>query len=138
MKTNKYIIIIVFLVLALIASLFLVLRTTVFIEKAATGNTTPIVFENSYLFASPLQAKADGKELVRITVFLLDGRGLGVNGQTVKITTSPTVSINEIQPVSDDSGKTIFDLSCVSAGQFNVTAKVDGKELPQTVKIAFY
>lgn len=126
------------MLLSLIASLFLVLRTTVFVNKAATGNTSSVALENSYLFASPLQAKADGKEQVRITVYLLDGRGLGIPNLEVKLDTPKTVSVNKIQSLSDDSGKTVFDLSSVVANNFFVTATIGNRELPQKVKVVFY
>lgn len=132
-------IITLFLVLALISALFLIYRTTVFFGKATTVNTTPIALENSYLFASPLQAKADTQEMIRITVFLLDGRGLGVPNIPVTLQLSPSVKINNNNnSVTDDSGKAVFDLSSSTPGQYPVSAKVDNKELPQKVKLMFY
>jgi hypothetical protein len=59
---NKYLFIIGFLSIALIAALFLVVRTTTTYQRAAGSSSGSTVLENSYLFASPLQAKADGKE----------------------------------------------------------------------------
>ena len=138
MKPNKYIVIIIFLILSLIASLALVLRTTIWSSKAATGNTSTIALENSYLFASPLQAKADNKEKIRLTVFILDGRGLGVPNQVVDISTSSKVSILEIQKNTDDTGKAVFDLSSNAAGRFDVTVKTKSGTIPQQVKVVFY
>ena len=138
MKANKYIIIIVFLCLALIGSLFLVLRTTAFFGKAATVNISSVALENSYLFASPLQAKADGKEQIRITVYLLDGRGIGVPSQKVHLKLPSTITVNEVQPESDESGKTIFDLSSGTKTSINISAITNNQELPQKAKITFY
>lgn len=135
---NKYLAIIIFLSIALIASLSLVLKTTIFVNKAAVGNQASIALENSYLFVSPLQAKADNKEKMRITVFLLDGRGLGVPNQVVDISTSDKISLIEIQKNTDESGKAIFDLSSNTPGQFNLSAKTNGKTIPQQVKVVFY
>jgi len=135
---KKYLIVIVFLSLALIASLYLVSKNTVFIKKASTNNQSNIVLENSYLFASPLQVKADNKEQMRITIFILDGRGLGVPNQTVSLSTSSKISINEIQNITDESGKAVFDLSSNTAGQFNVSAKTKNGIIPQQVKVVFY
>lgn len=135
---KKYLFIIIFLSIALIASLYLVLKTTVFVKKASTGNQSTIVLENSYLFASPLQAKADNKEKMRITVFILDGRGLGVVNQDISLSTSSQISITEVQNITDESGKAVFDLSSNIPGQFNVSAKTKNGTIPQQVKVVFY
>ncbi|MDD4027165.1 MAG: Ig-like domain-containing protein [Candidatus Shapirobacteria bacterium] len=135
---KKYLIIIIFLSLALIASVFLVVRTTTLYKKAAVGNQTNVALENSYLFASPLQAKADNQEKIRLTVFILDGRGLGVPNQIVDISTSSKVSILEIQKITDDTGKAVFDLSSNAAGRFDVTVKTKSGTIPQQVKVVFY
>lgn len=135
---NKYLLIIIFLSIALAASLFLVLQTTVFVKKANVTNQSTIALENSYLFSSPLQAKADNKEKIRVTIFLLDGRGLGVPGQTVSLSTSSKINVTEIQNITDESGKAVFDLSSATAGQFNVSAKTQTGTIPQQVKVVFY
>ena len=135
---KKSIVLIFFLILVLIATLTLIFRITIFYGKATNVNQSPVALENSYLFASPLQAKADSSELIRITVFLLDGRGLGVPGQTVTIRLPQTITVNNPNPVTDDTGKITFDLSSPVASQINVQAQTNGKSLPQTVKIVFY
>ena len=137
MKSAKYLIIIGFLSIALIAALFLVVRTTTTYQRAASTSST-ITLENSYLFASPVQAKADGKEMVRLTVFLLDGRGLGVANQIVNLDLPSSVTIKNQQEISDNSGKTFFDVSSSIAQSINVTAKVGNSKLPQKVKVTFY
>jgi len=136
-KSAKYLIIIGFLSLALIASLFVVLRTTTTYQKAASSSSS-ITLENSYLFASPIQAKADGKEMIRLTVFLLDGRGLGVANQTVELDLPSSVTIENQQEISDTNGKAIFDVSSTTAQSINITAKVGSSKLPQKIKITFY
>lgn len=130
--------VIFFLILSLTASLFLVARTTNFFGKASTVNTSPITMENSYLFSSPLQAKADSQELIRITVFLLDSRGLGVPNQTVELLTPANITIKDVQAVSDESGKAVFDLSSAIPGQFTIGAQAASREIPQKVKIVFF
>lgn len=135
---KKYLFIIIFLSLALAASLYLVLKTNVFVKKASIGNQSAIVLENSYLFVSPLQVKADNKEKMRLTVFILDGRGLGVQNQTISLSTSSQISITAVQNITDDSGKAIFDLTSNIAGQFTVSAKTPSGTIPQQVKVVFY
>lgn len=118
--------------------MFLVLRTTVFFGKATSSNSSPIVLENSYLFASPIQAKADGKEKIRITAFLLDGQGLGISNLKVSLQLPQNVSVLAIQSVTDDTGKAVFDLSSSVAKQLDIAAQVNNKTIPQKVKIVFY
>ena len=137
MKSAKYLIIIGFLSIALIASLFVVVRTTTTYQRAASTSST-VTLENSYLFASPIQAKADGKEMVRLTIFLLDGRGLGVANQTVTLDLPSSVTVKNQQEISDSSGKTFFDISSTIAQSINVTAKVGTSKLPQKVRVVFY
>ncbi|MBI2465306.1 Ig-like domain-containing protein [Candidatus Shapirobacteria bacterium] len=131
------IIIIIFLLLTLLASLVLVFRTTIFLGRA-TGSSSSVAYGNSYLFSSPLQAKADGKEQIRVTVYLLDGRGLGVPNQTVGLSSSPKVTITSIQTTTDDTGKAVFDLSSSSPIKTIVSASNNQQIIPQTVKIVFY
>ena len=135
---KKTIVLIFFLILVLIATLFLISRLTIFYGKATTVNQSPVALENSYIFASPLQAKADGQEQIRITVFLLDGRGLGVPNQTVTLSVPQTINILNSNPATDDTGKITFDLSSPAATQINVQAQTGGKTLPQKVRIVFY
>lgn len=137
MKSNKYLFIIAFLSLALLASLFLVVRTTTIYNRAATSSST-VVLENSYLFASPLQAKGDSQENIRLTVFLLDGRGLGVANQTVKLDLPKTISITNQQEITDSTGKAIFDIVSPISQTINVSASTGQNKLPQKVKIVFY
>jgi len=134
---KRYWVIFIILIIALIASVSLALKTTIFGSKAATVSSS-VVLENSYLFASPIQAKADGQEKVRITVFLLDGRGLGVPNQTVILNTPSQVTVKESQNITDTSGKAIFDLSSSIIKTFNISAQVGNKVLPQQVKVVFY
>jgi hypothetical protein len=135
---NKSIVLIFFLILVLIATLTLIFRLTVFYGKATTVNQSPVVLENSYLFASPLQAKADGQEQIRITVFLLDGRGLGVAGQPVTLRLPSTVTVNNPNSTTDDTGKITFDLASPVPAQISVQAQTNGLLLPQKVRIVFY
>lgn len=137
MKSTKYLFIIGFLSLALIASLILVARTTITYQKAA-GNSSSIILENSYLFASPLQAKGDGQEMIRLTVFLLDGRGLGVSNQTVSLDLPSTIKIIRQQEITDQNGKAVFDISSPTSQTFFVTASTGNLKLPQKVKVTFY
>ena len=144
MKSTKYLFIIGFLSLSLIVTLILVSRTTIF-QGRASNSTSSYVLENSYLFASPLQAKSGDKntpveqlEQIRLTVFLLDGRGLGVSNQTVSLQLPQNITITSQQEITDNTGKAVFDLTSSVVQSFYVSALVNGSKLPQKVRIVFY
>ncbi len=135
---KKSLLIIIFLILALLASLALVFRTTIFLGQARTIPTSTTNLENSYLFASPIQAKADNKQLIRLTVFLLNSQGLGIPDLKVTLTLPQNLTIKNSQDITDDYGKAIFDLSSTTPGKYNISAETANHTLPQTVNLIFY
>lgn len=137
MSSNKTLILIVFLILSLIASIFLIFRTAIFMGKATSTNSSLVSIENSYLFASPLQAKADDQESIRVTIFLLDGRGLGVSNQLIDLIVPKNLTIQNQQPITDSAGKSTFDLSSSLPGKFEISAKTNNQTIPQKVTIVF-
>lgn len=128
--------IVAFLIFSLAAVIFLIFKTTGFSPRAS--GSSEIALENSYLFASPLQAKADGQEKIRITVFILDGKGLGISNQTISLNNSPYIKVENIQSVTDSYGKAIFDLSSTAPSQSKIQAKTEKSNIPQPVTITFY
>lgn len=136
MASIKKYTIVAFLIFSLVAVLFLIFKTTGFAPKANTSSG--VVLENSYLFASPLQAKADGQEKIRVTVFVLDGKGLGISNQSISLTNTPYIKVENIQSVTDSYGKAIFDLSSNTTGQPKIQAKIGNTTLPQPVTLTFY
>ncbi|MBP6867304.1 Ig-like domain-containing protein [Candidatus Shapirobacteria bacterium] len=137
MRIPTFLSIALLLSLGLFGSIFLVTKTTTISKRAHTSSST-VALENSYLFASPLQAKADGLEQIRLTVFLLDGRGLGVPNQSVKLNLPTSVRITKSQEITDQTGKAVFDLISPTPQTLNVSASVGTSTLPQKVKITFY
>ena len=77
-------------------------------------------------------------EKIRLTVFLLDSRGLGVSNQKVIIMAPTALQINEIQAVTDESGKAIFDSFSSTSNIFQVQATTNDQILPQKVTINFH
>ena len=136
--TRKSLFLLLFLILALLASLFLVFRPTIFLGRATTSSSSSSSLENSYLFASPIQAKADDHQLIRITVFLLDGQGLGLANQPVKLTVPSPLSQQPTQPFTDSYGKAVFDISSPTPGKYTISAQTNNQTLPQSVNIVFY
>jgi hypothetical protein len=127
--------IIVILILLLVISIAIVRnRVTILSQAYGTGN---VEIANSYIFASPIKAKAGTEERVRLTAFILDSRGKGVFGKTVIIGQSEQVKIIPIQPNTDDLGKAVFDVTSSVVGYYLIEASVDGKVIPQRVGVTF-
>lgn len=132
------IVIVLFLVIILLIILYFFKITTSVAPKAVgslTGNSVSL--DNSYVFASPVRAKVNG-DLIRITVFLLDTEGNGVFDKKVTLQNSQsTLDISEVQNLTDETGKAIFDVGASVAGTYLVESIVDNQILPQRVKIVF-
>jgi len=133
------IIILLILLFSLGAGVYFMGQRTVFWGRAFTPGTGigEVVLDNSYLFASPLSAQADGKEKIRITVFLLDSQGKGVAGKVVFLGQNEKLKIEAVQAVSDNLGRAIFDVSSVSPADYLIEASVDNQILSQRVKLNF-
>lgn len=112
-------------------------RTSFFSSANSGPSDNSVSSENSYVFASPLQAQAQNLEKVRITVFVLNGQGLGIPGLNVSIVSVAGISVTEVQPTTDAYGKAIFDISAVSPGDYIISAQVGSTVLPQSVTVSF-
>lgn len=99
---------------------------------------TAISKENSYVFASPVSAIADGVSIIRVTVFILNNQGLGVSGQKVRLQSSGAITIRETVPVTDEFGRATFDLTSSAPGDCRISADISGLALPQTVSVSFH
>lgn len=136
--STKSLISIIILLVGLTLGIILVSRTVIFSPKATSSNQNAINIQNSYLFASPLTAKADGNEKIRLTVFLLDNRGIGVPNKKIDLSLPANVHTIDTQSTTDDTGKAIFDAYSTTTGSFEISAQVGNVRLPQKVKITFY
>lgn len=125
-----------FLLLSSIYGVYLVGQTTRVKSRAYEASSRVVEVSNSYLFASPLKAKAGG-ERIRITVFILDGQGLGVSGKRVILGKHNRIQIEEVQGLTDEVGKSIFDIYSSAPGVYQIEAAVDGKVIPQRVLVTF-
>jgi hypothetical protein len=93
--------------------------------------------DNSYVFASPLRAKANGEQ-IRITVFILNDRGLGISGKTVSIGGGKLLQVVTVQTITDGQGRATFDVSASGApGVYIIQAATDGVTLRQKATISF-
>ncbi len=127
---------IMFLSLSAVYGVYLVSQTTRIKSKAYETSSRIVELSNSYLFASPLKAKAGG-ERIRITVFILDGRGLGISGKKVVLSRNDRIQIEEVQGITDDLGKAVFDVYSASPGVYQIEAAVEDKVIPQRVLVTF-
>lgn len=93
--------------------------------------------ENSYVFASPLTTRADGREKIRVTVFLLSDEGVGVPQRQIKLVAPTDLQAAAIQAETDSRGQAVFEVTSAVAGRFPISAQVEGKNFPQTVFINF-
>lgn len=116
-----FIAIIILLIFILVVLIYYI-RFRVSITPSASGpNLSRVVsVSNSYVFASPVRAKAGG-DLIRITVFLLDDVGLGVFGKEVILNKQDSsLNVANIQNVTDENGRAIFDISADTLGRFEI------------------
>lgn len=139
-RTILLLVALLILLLSLGGLVFFISQRTTFFGRAfspAPSGTGAVAIENSYLFASPLQAKADGQEKIRLTVFLLDSQGRGVAQEAVFLGQDERLTITSVQPVTDELGRAIFDISATRAGEYLMEARVSNQVLPQRVRIKF-
>ena len=119
-------------------SFFFGLYEVRFFKSRASVSQASFSVDNSYLFVSPLRAKANGQEKIRITVFVLNSQGLGVLGKEVFLSRDPSLSIDIVQGQTDNFGKAVFDVSSTKAGEYYLEVSVDGQRLPQKAHLSFY
>jgi len=135
MKANFIPALVVLLVLLLAFSLFANIRLIVSSRASSTGMEFSI--ENSYLFASPLEAAANGREKIRVTVFVVNREGRGVPNSQVLLRKSPELVLEQINSLTDSYGRAVFDLSTTKPGEYLVGATLSGKALGESLKLVF-
>lgn len=126
------------IVLMLFSGLFLFYEARFMSGRASVVNTS-FSAENSYVISVPSKAQADGKQKIRVTVFVLNGQGLGVLGKVVTLSSpgSADVVVGTTQPNTDAIGKAYFDISSTAVGEYYMEVKVDGLVLPQKAHLLF-
>ncbi len=87
---------------------------------------------------TPLRAKANGQEKIRITVFVLNNQGLGVLGRMVFVGMDQNLNVETIQGLTDDYGRAFFDVSASKAGEFFLEITVDDAKLREKAHLSFY
>jgi hypothetical protein len=131
------ILIVILLIVGLLASVVLVRIRTSVSSKAYSSSSGVVELANSYIFASPLKAVANGTDKIRVTVFVLDSQGKGVSGKSVVLSQQGPLIISPVQPSTDELGRAIFDVTSSSVGMFYLEANIEGKILSQRVGLTF-
>ncbi len=108
-----------------------------FFNSRASVTTSSFSPDNSYVFVTPLAARANGQEKIRLTVFILNNQGLGVLGKKVFVSPDSALSIETIQGLTDGYGKAYFDITSTKAGEFYLEIKADDTALNQKAHLTF-
>jgi len=137
MKKQITILLVILLVIILFSGFFWFYEARFFIGRADVTSASFSV-DNSYVFLTPIRAKAGDGEKIRVTVFVLNNQGLGVLGKSVIIGQDPNLAVEGVQLTTDGFGKAIFDVSANKAGDYFLEVKVDGQTLPQKAHLSFY
>lgn len=127
-----------FLFILILFSVFFWLYEAQFFIGRASVSQTSFSVDNSYLFTTPLRAKANGKEKIRITIFLLNNQGMGALGKKIVINQDANLLIDSIQSTTDQYGKAFFDVASNKSGEYFIEVSVDGESLSQKAHLSFY
>jgi len=109
-------------------------------ENANLGSGTAgvIDLEQCYLFARPMTARADGQERIRVSVFVLDGRGQGVPGKRVEISSGSELQIAASDGQTSMLGEAWFEVATTASGNYEIRASVDGERFLRKTTVRFY
>lgn len=124
------------MLLLLILSLAVNVRF-IFFSRASGALQKEFSIENSYLFISPLEAKANKLERIRLTVFVLTNEGKGLFGKAVELNKSAEIAVEQVQSQTDVYGRAQFDLLSEKAGAYSVEALVDGIKVGESINVIF-
>ena len=137
MKKNIFFLIL-FIAILIGFSAFFGLYNVQFFSSRASIKVTQFSLDNSYIFVTPLRARASGQEKIRLTVFLLNDQGLGVQGKNIVLGQNEALNIENIQALTDNYGKAYFDISSTKVGEYYLKVTVDNTALKQEAHLSFY
>lgn len=136
MKKTIIFIIVLLLIIVGFISAFGLYEVKFFSSRAGVSQASFSV-DNSYVFSTPLQARANGQEKIRLTVFILNNQGLGVLGKKIFISPDPSLNIETIQGLTDNYGKAYFDISSSKPAIYFLEIKADDVALNQKARLVF-
>jgi hypothetical protein len=106
-------------------------------RASGVGSSVAFSIDNSYIFLSPLQALANNKDRIRITVFLLNSQGRGVTGKQVALNYTQELTVESVQATTDSYGRAVFDAYTSQKGDYYVEAMVSGTKATEGVRLKF-
>lgn len=112
---------------------YVVPRVFVSLTKAAPVNKVSL--SNSRVLGETILARADGKDACVVNVFIMDASGKGIPGRQVAL--SGMDNITPLSAVTDNSGRARFSMVSTAENQYEISANVDGVQMPMTVKVTF-
>jgi hypothetical protein len=136
MKKTLIFLLLILLVLVIFSSFFWFYEVKYFVGRASISQAS-FSIDNSYLFVSPLRAKANNEEKIRVTVFVLNNQGLGVVGKKVETATDPNLKIDVVRGLTDEFGKAVFDITSSKAGEYYLSISVENSPLRQKAHLTF-
>jgi len=113
----------------------LVPRMLVTLSKAAPA--TKVSIQNSFVLGSKILCKADGLDKCIVNVFLADKDYHPVSGKTVSMTAGGVAGAFAESKITDQTGKSSFELTSKTDGQTEVLFSVDGVPMEKTVVVTF-
>lgn len=129
---------ILFFLILITFALFFFFYETQYFGSRASMTIVDISAENSYVFTNPLRAQSNGKDKIRVTIFVLNGQGLGVPSKKVIVGADPRLVVSNVQDTTDTTGKAIFEYSTTVPGEYYLDVGIDEIKLPQKAKLSFY
>lgn len=108
-------------------------RIMVTMTRAAPEKRIDI--QSSYIIGENLLAKANGKDMCKVNIFVLDKNGMGVPGKRVELTgASGARTLNEI---TDKNGKVTYEVVSTVEGQFKLGANIEGVPMGKGLTVTF-
>lgn len=108
-------------------------RVLVSLTQAAPAQDVSL--ESSIIIGEKVLAKADGEDKVKVNVFIMDKSGKGIKGKNVELTGS--MAGLPMNGLTEDDGKSGFELSSNNKGQFKLGANVEGIEMGKYITVTF-
>ncbi len=126
-------IVLVSLVVTLFMAVYAIPQVLITLTRAAPAGT--VSAGQSIILGNNLLAKADGKDPIKVSVFLRDKDGKAVGARNVILTGLPENGTDTKKTNSE--GLAEFTVTSTTAGQFTLSALADNLNLANTIVITF-
>lgn len=136
LKNSSFIMLIVILLFIFLTGYWLYQAT--YYSNQARATLSAISIDNSFTSTNPLKALANTKERIRLTIYVLNDQGLGASNSKTTLSADKNLIIEDVQSITDQYGKAIFDISTNTQGIFSIDVYVDGKLLKNKATVNFY